>query len=181
MRTVRWVAGVLALQAALVGVYLWVERDRASHDVASRGLGVAPGEPITAPLPKLTLTLRDGSRVALAPSGRPTLVHFWATWCPPCREELPALLRLPEARDVVLVAVALDEEWRTVERFFGESPPPSVVLADGREVTRKWGIPQLPATYLVDATGRLRLRFDGARDWSDAAFLSTWMGAVDDG
>jgi thiol-disulfide isomerase/thioredoxin len=166
----RWVLALALIQAALIGAYLLVEHRRASS--RSRALGTEPPRPIDLPLPPLTLERPDGSRFPLRPSGRPTLIHVWATWCPPCRAELPGLLELEARGEVAVVAVALDPRWEDVARFLGDTGGSSeVFLAASPEVERSLGVSDLPVTFLLAETGRLALRFDGARDWTDQAFL----------
>jgi thiol-disulfide isomerase/thioredoxin len=99
-----------------------------------------------------------------------SLVHFWATWCPPCLTEIPALQRLaadfastPEF-GVVLVAVADDRE--KVRALMGEAS--ATVLFDANwEVAHRYGTRQLPETYLV-VHGKVVEKWVGATDWSDA-------------
>jgi thiol-disulfide isomerase/thioredoxin len=174
-RPVRVVSAIVAIQAALIGIY-WLVEHRRSPDAATRSeLSTAPPEQVDGSMRPLSLTRRDGSRLELRAPDRLTLVHFWATWCPPCRAELPALLALPDEHSLDVVAVALDEEWSTVERFLDGRPLLSVYLGDSRKIQAVLGARSLPVTYLVQPGGRLQLRFDGARDWADRAFLNDWM------
>jgi thiol-disulfide isomerase/thioredoxin len=123
----------------------------------------------------LSLRVRGGDRLDLRGLARPTLLHFWATWCAPCRVELPGLLALPETHPVQVVAVALDRDWADVEQFLGGREFSNVYLADAAEVETALGVQTLPVTYLVQPGGQLRLRFDGARDWTDTRFVRSWM------
>jgi len=170
-RTARWVLAIALLQAALVGVYLLVEHQRESK--AEERLGIEPPQRVDNPMPSLTVVHRDGRRAALTIHGRHTLVHVWATWCPPCRTELPGLLALPSRHDVDVVAIALDQSWNEVDRLLESKNSSQVVLAASDDVERTLGVGALPVTFLVKADGRIALRFDGARDWTDETFVRT--------
>ncbi|MFZ5478789.1 MAG: TlpA family protein disulfide reductase, partial [Myxococcota bacterium] len=92
---------------------------------------------------------------------RDGVLHVWATWCAPCRDELPGLLAAAEAEGVALVALSVDESADAVAVFFGGRVPPQVVR-DPRGVP---GVRELPATLRVRG-GELVERVQGARDWS---------------
>lgn len=170
-RSLRIVLAVVGLQALLVGIY-WLVEERRESELA---LSTAPPQRVGGRLPSLSLRAGNGDRIELKGIRRPTLVHFWATWCPPCRTELPALLALPEAHPVDVVAVALDRDWADVERFLEGRDSSRVFLAGSAEIERALNVRTLPVTYLVEPGGKLRLRFDGARDWADLRFLRTWL------
>jgi thiol-disulfide isomerase/thioredoxin len=121
------------------------------------------------PAPDLTVERFGGARLMLpARSGHYQLVHFWATWCPPCRTELPALLDLAEReRGRILVwAVSTDRDWPSVEGFLDGRVPPQVVRDPTGEAAHRYRVTGLPDTYLIDPDGRVRARFAGAQNWS---------------
>lgn len=97
-----------------------------------------------------------------------TLVHFWATWCPPCLEEIPALQRLAtdfsERRDFRVVLVAVEDSAAQVEDFLGEEAASGVLYDPSWQVAHRYGTRQLPETYLV-VDGQVRRTFEGATDW----------------
>lgn len=136
-----------------------------------RGLSDAwhvDAEMMTGPVPELIVQTPAGRERRLVEAyGQPALVHFWATWCAPCREELPTLLEYAESPSTLPVwIVSVDEDWDTVRRFFNNRVPPSVVLVDPRSDPQGFGLSGVPTTFLIDATGQFRARFSGARDWS---------------
>lgn len=108
-------------------------------------------------------------RLEAAPAARALLVVFWATWCPPCREETPwllALARNPPA-GLNVVVVSQDAERAAVEAFF-DGPPDSSLhlrLDPERRLFDAFRVNALPATFLV-VDGQLRARFDGVRQWN---------------
>jgi thiol-disulfide isomerase/thioredoxin len=179
-RTVRRVAAValvVAVQGLLLGGYLLVEHRRSEEIDGPAELGTAPPRQVDQEIPQLMLRTREGESVELRSlvTERPTLVHLWATWCPPCRAELPGLLALPQRRAVDVVAIALDPEWDPVDDFLDGRNVETVLLGDQTEIESTLDVHALPVTFLIDAGGRLRLRFDGARDWTDEDFLESWL------
>ena len=177
--TLRVVVAVAASQVVLVGIYWLVESGRTRHGGSGPALGVHRPQRVDERIKPLWVGARDGRRLNLRTLQRPTLVHFWASWCPPCRKELPALLALPDTHPLDVVAAALDREWADVDRFLGGPRRTTVFLADTAEVEAALGVRTLPVTFLVEPGGWLALRFEGARDWTDSAFLGTWIREVD--
>ena len=117
-------------------------------------------------------TLRDTQDevVALASRrGRNVVLHFFATWCEPCRDELPALNRLAaraDDRKLVVLAVSVAEVPLRVRRFLGEIPVNFPVLLDqDRAVAKAWGVDSLPATFILDADLKPRLAVMREYDW----------------
>ena len=162
----RWLLPVLALilvQGLLVGGWWLVERWRSSPEVAWADFERSDGE-----APELRFTRRDGSSGSLAAGSERVVVHFWATWCPPCREELPSLLRWSKGSGVELLAVSVDPTWDAVERFLEAPAPPTVVLADP-EAAGRWGANELPTTFVVEG-GRVTRVARGPIDWTAQTF-----------
>ncbi len=156
---------MIAVQCILIGLYWRVEQGRSS-------LSAAAPERLREPAPAFIYKTSQGTSHTLESlHGRPVLLHFWATWCPPCKEELPTLLALADDDRFVVLAVALDPDWDSVRHFTGEDLPPCVVHAESAAVERAFGVRTLPETLLVDSAGTIRLRFSGARDWTSGPVL----------
>jgi thiol-disulfide isomerase/thioredoxin len=102
--------------------------------------------------------------------GKVVLVNFWATWCEPCREEMPSIERLRQSlvgEPFAVLAVNLAEPVSRIERFLAGVPVGFPVLLDrDTQTARSWKARILPATYLVDASGRIRYRHYGELDWA---------------
>lgn len=126
-------------------------------------------EPSTGALaPDFTLPDRAGRPWQLSRQrGRTLLVNFWATWCGPCRREMPALERLQQALggdafQVVGIHVGPDTG---IERFLEEVPISFTLLTDAELALENWKVPMLPATFLIDAEGHARYWALGEREW----------------
>jgi len=116
--------------------------------------------------PELTLTDLSGKTVSLNDYlGSVVLVNLWATWCPPCKEEMPALETFYEkhkADGFVLIAIDQEETFETVQPFvaeFGLSFP--VWLDEDYLAQRKFNTTSLPSSFVIDRTGRVRLMWVG--------------------
>jgi peroxiredoxin len=123
------------------------------------------------PLPLFSLETPAGSRIDLAQlRGNIVLVHFFATWCEPCRAELASLQQLagrPHVGRVVVVAVDVGETDRTVQRFIATLPSPFPVLLDrDRSVANAWQVQMLPTTFLLDGDLVTRFVVEGDLDWN---------------
>lgn len=149
--------------------------------VAGRGYGGDSASSLISlierkPAPELKLEDLDGKPLRLADlRGKVVLVNFWATWCPPCRREMPSLQRLyqslPRERFEVL-AVNVGEDDGTVFAFTGTlDPAPTFPLLLDRDsqVIRKWPVKGLPSSFVIDQQGRVALRAVGGRDFDSPA------------
>jgi len=130
------------------------------------------------PAPELALNDLDGNRFDLTleqKKGRWVFVHFWASWCGPCRREMPAIQRMLEKFteppfEVAIVNTAESED--TVFTFLGVLAPDIVPLLDrDGAVTEAWQPRGLPSTYLVDPQGNIRYQALGGRAWDETEYL----------
>jgi peroxiredoxin len=121
-----------------------------------------------------TLRLVDGATFRLSEHrGKTVLINFWATWCPPCREEMPALERLyrrHKDRGLVLVAVSLDADPTVVPPYVRASKLTFPVALDPKaEVGNKYGVRALPSSFVVDRQGTMTALALGPRVWDNDA------------
>lgn len=104
-----------------------------------------------------------------AEDSRSVLYHFWATWCAPCRAEIPTLNELQKrfASSLRVVAIAVDENKEDVIRFFADQSPQFQVLWDqSRLVSEQWDVQKYPETFLLISKEKPMLMFSGPRDWN---------------
>ena len=103
--------------------------------------------------------------------GQVVLVNFWATWCEPCRQEMPSIQRLRErlaGKPFAVLAVNVDEPEARVRQFLTKTQLELPVLLDpGKAVTRGWAVRVLPTSFLIGPDGRARYRVIGDIDWSN--------------
>lgn len=160
------VASLVLLQVVAIAIYLRVEGERSAKAEKEFRFEELRGDNLA---PDILLERSDGTRMSLqAVGGEVRLVHFWATWCPPCVDELPGLLttsRKLSSEGLTLVAISMDDDWDVIRSFFAGNVPAGVYRAVDKNAHRRFDVATLPDTYLVPLNGRLRLRYGGARDW----------------
>jgi peroxiredoxin len=123
------------------------------------------------PAPDFRLAGADGATVALSDlRGKTVLVNFWATWCPPCAAETPALEALHRrlgGRGLVVLGISVDESWEAVRPFVARYGVTYTVLLDaGAETARRYGTWKYPETYLVTGGGQIVRKYVGEVDWT---------------
>ena len=158
------------LQVAAIAIYRSVEGERSTKAEKDFRFEELRGDTLA---PDILLERADGTRMSLqAVGGDVRLVHFWATWCPPCVDELPGLLATahklaPEG--LTLIAISMDDDWDVIRSFFSGNVPLGVYRAVDENAHQDFDIVTLPDTYLVPLNGHLQLRYGGARNWQSAA------------
>lgn len=122
-------------------------------------------------LPALKLADADGREQGTADwRGKTVVVNFWATWCEPCREEMPSLDRLRKRLSSMpfeVIAVNVGEAPERVARFTRDTPVSFPILYDRDSSTAKrWKVRGYPTSYVIGPDGRIRYYFVGELDWS---------------
>lgn len=166
----RYVLGGLAATAAAITPAFAAEAD-------FRSLGLAR-PPISIDAPELGVSDLSGTVHRIADyRGRTVIVSFWATWCPPCRKEMPALARLSRELhhdQFAVLAVNVGDAEEKVRRFMEQIDHQGLpVLLDRKsELASKWFIRGLPVTYVLDGAGKVIYGAIGERVWDAPAMIS---------
>jgi thiol-disulfide isomerase/thioredoxin len=170
--------GLAAFALALLLLYQYALRPSSDHPVLQ--VTVAPDLPEFAftphdeprRLPDFAFTDGDELELTLADfSGRVVLLNIWATWCPPCRREMPALDRLQAAMggpDFEVIALSIDTQGASVVRDYYqelELQALAVYIGHSSRVPSKLGVVGIPTTLLIDHAGREIGRIIGAAEW----------------
>lgn len=143
---------------------------------AASGVGViAPG---------FTLSNMQGKQVSLADyRGKVVVLNFWASWCPPCRAEMPSMEQLYgklKGSDFVLLAVNVEENGRSATAAFSQKIPMSfpVLLDDNQHVSELYRVSGIPQTFIINKKGEIVQEVTGGRDWNSPEtikFLTSLM------
>lgn len=127
------------------------------------------------PAPPWSLTTLDGQPISLESlRGKVVFLNFWASWCPPCREEMPSMEQLArkyQSRDLVMVAISQDTERDQLDAFLQQFMPQGqaamriAVDPSAGKISQSYGTKLLPETYIIDRQGRIVARFVNKYDW----------------
>jgi len=169
----------LVLTLILIAV-VGCSRKESASGPATPSAPVAEGKPA----PSFTLPDLSGKNVSLAEHrGKVVLVNFWATWCPPCREEIPSMVRLNTimaGKPFQMLCISINEEGKKeVDSFLSTQKITLPVLLDpANQVARLYGITGVPETFIVDPKGVVVKHVVGGLDWSSKEvvdFLNSLM------
>jgi cytochrome c biogenesis protein CcmG, thiol:disulfide interchange protein DsbE len=109
-------------------------------------------------------------------AGRIVVLNFWATWCPPCVEELPTLVQLQQQfreKGVTVIGVSVDVDADIYHRFLREHKIDFLTVRDPDQKTNNlYGTFKFPETYIIDRKGILRRKFIGPVDWTQPEIVS---------
>jgi cytochrome c biogenesis protein CcmG, thiol:disulfide interchange protein DsbE len=134
--------------------------------------------------PDITVTALNGSTLKLSDlKGKVVMLNFWATWCPPCREEIPSLMKLNAAmagKPFQMLAVSVDEGGKpAIEDFFRTSKTelPAYTDQDGN-ASKTYGITGVPETFLIDKKGVIVKKVIGPLAWDGPEAIAFLEGLV---
>ena len=174
-KTALFLAGILALaataaQAAAASSALpWY-----AEELAAMGFDIFR-EPV--PIPDFTLPGLDGKSAKISSQrGKIVLLNFWATWCPPCRAEMPSIQKLWESQKggaFTVMAVSVGEKESTVKAFIAKEKFGFPVYLDAKgSVGGLYGASSIPTTYVIDKNGNAIARVVGSIEYASPEALS---------
>ena len=159
------------IQSFLLVTFIAVSTSALSE---SEPLHEVEGSPLAS---DFTLIDMEGKRHRLSDyRGKVVIVNFWATWCPPCRFELPSMEKayhILKQQDVVMLAITVGEDSDTIFNFTADYPVTFPLLLDkSAEVINKYPVIGLPTSYIINPQGKIVYRIIGTREWTDPDLLN---------
>jgi cytochrome c biogenesis protein CcmG/thiol:disulfide interchange protein DsbE len=124
--------------------------------------------------PDFTITDSDHTVSLHDYRGKIVILNLWASWCPPCIEETPSLIRLQKRLGTkgVILGVSMDEDDSAYHRFLKHYGPDYITVRDvKKEAVSLYKPTAPPETYVIDASGKIRRKFLGAYAWDSDEFL----------
>ena len=127
--------------------------------------------------PDFELLSESGQTIRLSDfRGQFLVLNFWASWCPPCVEEIPSLVRFQDhfaSRGLVVLGISVDENRSAYEQFLQKAGRHFLTARDAEgKIPRDYGTIKLPETYLIDARGKVVEKIVGAIDWMEPPVLA---------
>jgi peroxiredoxin len=127
----------------------------------------------------ITLPLLGGGNASLSSyKGKIVILNFWATWCPPCRNEMPSMETLYQRfknQGLEILAVDLGEERNQVQKFIKDNRYTFPVLLDSEgKVSGQYGISSIPTTYILDRDGKIIGRIVGSIRWDNPKVIAAF-------
>lgn len=138
-----------------------------SFERAGSQQSVAAAPQVGKPAPDFQLPNLEGQYISLSSlRGKPVLINFWATWCPPCREEMPYLQQVYDGwsgKGLVLLTIDIGESAATIKEFMQNNNLTMPVLLDtSQSIAQMYNITAIPTTFLIDKDGIIRVKRIGA-------------------
>ncbi len=138
---------------------------------------------IGTPAPDFTIQDADRSVSLSQLKGKIVVLNFWATWCPPCVEEMPSLVQMQkhmQGKGITVLAVSVDDDADDYHKFLKEHDIDLLTVRDPGQkndtgviaaVASRYGTFKFPETYIIDRDGTIRRKFIGPVDWSQAEIV----------
>ena len=135
------------------------------------------------PAPDFTIQDSDRSVTLSQLRGKIVVLNFWATWCPPCIEEMPSLVQMQKKmqdKNVIVLAVSVDDDSSDYHKFLKDHNIDLLTVRESGQrtdkgviapVSSRYGTIKVPETYIIDRNGTIRRKFIGPVNWSQAEIM----------
>jgi peroxiredoxin len=126
--------------------------------------------------PAFTLNDLEGKPISIKDyKGKVVFINFWATWCPPCKEEIPSLNKLHKkysGKDFAVIGISTDDSKKAIVKFLKKHKVDFVIPHDkDGKIMREYKVFSLPTSFLIDKQGKIIEKFLGPHDWIEKDFL----------
>jgi len=163
-----------SLALGLLAAVVFVSPRAALADAAAASIGGAAGA--NGPAPDFTLPARGGTNLSLSQyKGQVVLINFWATWCGPCRQEMPlldAMYKKYKGMGFTLIGVNVEPDSKGAEKFLQATPVSFPVAFDAESrVSKLYNVQGMPTTVIVDRKGNARVLHKGYRPGDENEYL----------
>lgn len=162
----KWIVIILVVGLLGYAIYDYVDKDSATETADEQVTEVAEGNDFESKglnkgekAPDFELETLDGEKVKSDFEGEKLILNFWATWCPPCRAEIPDMQKFHEEKDATILAVNItstEQSLDQVEEFLDEYGVTFTVLSDtDAEISTLYNASALPTSYLINSKGEI--------------------------
>ena len=137
--------------------------------IAALLCGAASAMKVGEPVPDFSRADLAGKQIVLADyRGKVVVLNFWATWCPPCREEMPVFSQWQrdfQGKGLQVIGISMDDDVTDVKKFLSQFPVSyPIVMGDAKFAERFGGVLGLPLTYVIGRQGQVVARYQGETD-----------------
>lgn len=159
---------VLIIVVVLVGAAVYLVATGSSRPPSEMAKSVVVGDLA----PDFQLEDTKGNKISLSDlRGKVVMVNFWATWCPPCKQEMPSMEKLNQimaGEDFVMLAINTEENGRSVVPAFLKNNPHdfTVLYDDNGTVQQQYGVYRFPESFIIRKDGTIDQKVVGAIDWA---------------
>ncbi len=184
MKKIIIILSLMTLMTAFVPAQDTPPMSAVQERLYKAGFGIPPQTMIA---PEFSAEDMDGNRISLSSQrGKVVLLNLWATWCPPCRAEMPSMENLYQKlkdRNFTILAISTptpprETREKIVDYINDNGYTFPVLIDDSREISYQYGSGSIPTSWIIDADGKVLARFVGAMEWDSELMLEIFEGII---